>query len=295
MSKDPAMSSERSQSRGRLVATQLELSEVDASQSSISDQDETAFEELAETKSPAKAPPLSESSEEDVFFAHDGQMSGSLAPLTGDVETDEPRHAAPEPALLSDRRARLRKIVTIVVGGASLLAAFVLVKAMLTPHAHVAPVSASLDTFGPVVASIDMNPKPAAGPSGAHSDDPSVAAAAPAEVPEVRIEVFDGPAEQEQPAPAAAPAPKAPAAPIPPRAPTKMDARRLLAAGKLKEAVTAARAALAAEPTDAETYLLLGAALQDTGRWEESMIVFASCVQNAKRGPLGDCRALSHR
>jgi Flp pilus assembly protein TadD len=198
--------------------------------------------------------------------------------------------------LLSDRRARLRKIVTIVVGGASALAAFVLVKAMLTRHAQAAPMSASLNSFGPVVASIEMNPKPAAGALGETAETPPVAAAAaaePAEVPEVRIEVFDEPAEQ-------APAPKAsgPAAPAPasaPRANTKMDARRFLAAGKLKEAVGAARAALAAEPTDAETYLLLGAALQDTGHWEESMIVFASCVQNAKRGPLGDCRALSRR
>jgi Flp pilus assembly protein TadD len=57
--------------------------------------------------------------------------------------------------------------------------------------------------------------------------------------------------------------------------------------------VIAARSALAADPTDAETYILLGAALQDTGRWAESMFVFATCVQKAKRGPLDDCRALA--
>jgi hypothetical protein len=276
------------------VAPQLELSEVNASHPSTSDQDEKALEASTDSEMPAEPAPLSETTEEDVFFAHDNEISGSLAPLAGDIEMDEPKAAAPDPSLLSDRRARLRKIVTIVVGGASALAAFVLVKAMLTRHAQAAPVSASLNSFGPVVASIEMNPKPAAtSVVGETAETPPVAAAAaaePAEVAEVRIEVFDEPAEQ-------APAPKAnaPAPASAPRANTKMDARRFLAAGKLKEAVSAARAALAAEPTDAETYLLLGAALQDTGHWEESMIVFASCVQNAKRGPLGDCRALSRR
>jgi hypothetical protein len=158
--------------------------------------------------------------------------------------------------------------------------------------------------MGPVVASIDLGEpsgaaaqpaaaQPAADPvSAAQSPEQAAAPAAepaPAEIPEVRIEVFDEPPAQ----PAATP--RAAGAPAAPRTSPKLDARRFLAGGKLKEAVASARTALAADPADAEPYLLLGAALQDTGHWDESVIVFASCVQNAKRGPLGDCRALSHR
>jgi hypothetical protein len=291
MSKDPVMTAARKQSRGRLLATQLELSEVNVTKTST-DGDETP--DASARSVAAEGLLLSESSEEDGFFEHHGSTSGSLAPLAGEIELDERERAAPDPSLLSDRRARLRKIVSIVVGGASVLAAFVLVKAMVVRHAQAAPVTASLNSFGPVVASIEMSEKPPAAAGQLDpNNEPSSAEPATEQVEEVRIEVFDDAVE---PAPAAAPKVNPSAAPAPSARPaTKMDARRLLAAGKLKDAVIAARAALAADPTDAETYLLLGAALQDTGNWQESMIMFASCEQNAKRGPIGDCRALSRR
>lgn len=76
---------------------------------------------------------------------------------------------------------------------------------------------------------------------------------------------------------------------------TKVDARRLLAAGRLPAAIEAARFVLTKDATDAETYLLLGAALQDTGRWAESTAVFNRCAQDAKRGPVDECRALARR
>jgi colicin import membrane protein len=292
MSKTPSSSAARRQSGGSVAAAALEMSQVDASMTAPPPE----VVVLPEVK--AEKTPLGESSEEDYFFAHGGNKSESLVPIASDVSFDEPVVDEARQATLVDRRAKLRKIVMGVVGVASLMAAFVAVKALVTRHTAVAP-SATLDSMGPVVASIDLGE-----PSGAAvqpaadlvpaAQPPEQAAApaaepAPAEIPEVRIEVFDEPPAQ----PAAAP--RAAGAPAAPRTSPKLDARRFLAGGKLKEAVASARTALAADPADAEPYLLLGAALQDTGHWDESVIVFASCVQNAKRGPLGDCRALSHR
>jgi hypothetical protein len=312
MSKTPSTTSARVQSGGTLAAARVELSEVGAY-----DPAETVAKAMPFTAAPAlpelddEPAPLSESSEEDFFFAHDGNKSESLAPMVGnvggdDIGFDEPVRVVSHADL--DRRARLRKIVTGVVGGASLLAAFVMVKSIGWSHAQAATTSTALNSLGPTIASIDMS----APPAGA-TDQPSpvndvpAAAAAPEPAPpaaeqlaaEVRIEVFDDPPESAQaPSKAAAAPPTSGAVAAPRAAPapgTKLEARRLLASGKLKEAVSAARTALAADPTDAETYLLLGAALQDTGHWDESVIVFGSCMQNAKRGPLGDCRALSRR
>jgi len=63
----------------------------------------------------------------------------------------------------------------------------------------------------------------------------------------------------------------------------------------MRDGVTAARATLDADPSDAETYLLLGAALQELGQWKESKAVFGQCVEQATKGPTGECRALRGR
>jgi Flp pilus assembly protein TadD len=65
--------------------------------------------------------------------------------------------------------------------------------------------------------------------------------------------------------------------------------------GQMRDAIAAARDALASDPSDAETYLLLGAALQETGQWRESAAVFTQCVAEAKKGPKNECRALRSR
>jgi cytochrome c-type biogenesis protein CcmH/NrfG len=63
----------------------------------------------------------------------------------------------------------------------------------------------------------------------------------------------------------------------------------------MRDGVTAARATLDADPSDAETYLLLGAALQELGQWKESKAVFSQCVEQATKGPKNECRALRGR
>ena len=73
----------------------------------------------------------------------------------------------------------------------------------------------------------------------------------------------------------------------------KNAARQLVRLGKMREAAVEARAALAVDPTDGETYLLLGAALQESGQWKEANGVFSECAKTATQGPRNECRALA--
>jgi tetratricopeptide (TPR) repeat protein len=75
----------------------------------------------------------------------------------------------------------------------------------------------------------------------------------------------------------------------------KREARSLVNQGRMRAAIPAAEAAIEADPTDAESYLLLGAALQEIGQWKRSIEVFSRCAHAATRGPIGECRALGGR
>lgn len=67
-------------------------------------------------------------------------------------------------------------------------------------------------------------------------------------------------------------------------------ARRLLEAGRTRDGVALARAAVNANPKNAEPYILLAAGLQDLGRWDEARTVFANCKQATSSGPNATCR-----
>ena len=69
----------------------------------------------------------------------------------------------------------------------------------------------------------------------------------------------------------------------------------LLQEAKNPEAMAAARAALDADPTDAMPYLVLGSALQDTGKWPEAHQTYELCVKVATKGMLDECRAMLRR
>ena len=49
------------------------------------------------------------------------------------------------------------------------------------------------------------------------------------------------------------------------------------------------------EPVDAMPYLVLGSALQDTGRWPEAHRTYELCVKHATKGMLDECRAMLRR
>ena len=70
------------------------------------------------------------------------------------------------------------------------------------------------------------------------------------------------------------------------------NARTLLEKGAGTDAIVAGRTSVALDPTDAEAWLVLGAAYQVVGNWQEARSAFQSCVRLAKRGPIAECRAL---
>jgi cytochrome c-type biogenesis protein CcmH/NrfG len=67
-------------------------------------------------------------------------------------------------------------------------------------------------------------------------------------------------------------------------------ARQLLESGHTRAGVEAARSAVAANPNDAEPYILLAAGLQDLGQWAEAQTVFSTCKQKTSSGPNATCR-----
>src|SRR6266542_4042539 len=205
---------------------------------------------------------------EDEFFAR-GDEAGTFPPSSFDApetNADEPPPPPPSPQQLR-RRARLRRFVAGVVGAASLAMMVVGARAFLTRSRARRPADSSFSVRQRVVPSIDATMAPPSAPAAQLALDP-------APTPSDRVRPAHDPA---------------------PRTGTKADVRRLLDRGHMREAVAAAREALEADPSDAETYLLLGAALQETGQWRESAAVFARCVDEAKRGPKNECRALRNR
>jgi hypothetical protein len=69
----------------------------------------------------------------------------------------------------------------------------------------------------------------------------------------------------------------------------RREARRLLEGGQIEPGVAAARNAIALNPADPESYVLLAAGLQDMGRWAESRDVFSRCVHKSKDGINAEC------
>ena len=70
------------------------------------------------------------------------------------------------------------------------------------------------------------------------------------------------------------------------------EAESFLNRGNRKDAMVKAHEAIAADPSEAMAYLLLGSALQDSGKWKDGIEAYSECVRNATKGPVGDCRQM---
>lgn len=73
----------------------------------------------------------------------------------------------------------------------------------------------------------------------------------------------------------------------------KQMARDHLEQGRPRDALAAARRARAIDARDAETWLLVGATEQALGHARAAQQTFAACARVAKRGAVGECRALT--
>jgi Flp pilus assembly protein TadD len=133
--------------------------------------------------------------------------------------------------------------------------------------------------------------EPAARPSPA----PTVAnaATAPAAVPAAVPAPSSSPVTAVTPPASASPATSATAEPDPAAArEAKRQSQRALERGKFGDAIEAGERSVALDPTDAESWLILGAAYQARGKHADARRCFTSCMRLGKRGPRGECAAM---
>jgi hypothetical protein len=198
----------------------------------------------------------------------------SLSPITNDTDPDEEDEGAaqeisPETLVV---RARLRRIVG---AGLGLLVAGI--------------------AAGAISMAASKNRTTADAPAAARSTtnaaaERSLPAPAPPEVATDKAPDVAGSAEVNRGAPGA-PTAGEPANVEKARA-LNAKALDLLKRRKSSEAVPVARAAIEADPDDALSYLYLGSALQDMGRWKDAMSAYDACVKRATRGMVDECRAM---
>jgi tetratricopeptide (TPR) repeat protein len=121
----------------------------------------------------------------------------------------------------------------------------------------------------PATAAAGDVPANTAAPNAAQAADNAAAGAAPAA------------------APAAEPDPKA-------AAKEKNTCRIALERGKLADAIEAGEKSVALDPTDAEAWLILGAAYQEKGNMKDARRCYHACITEGKRGPKYECMAMPH-
>lgn len=165
---------------------------------------------------------------------------------------------------MSERRARLQRVV-----GAALLGSAVLFGVGLTRHYVASRAPLATSKISPRVTLAALLPGPPVTPLPSAADSPE-------------------PSQPVEPSSTGSAKTGDPVALI--RA-----ARTLLEAGHTRDGVAAARAAVSANPNDAEPYILLAAGLQDLGRWAEAQNVFTTCKQATSSGPNAACRYFAER
>jgi tetratricopeptide (TPR) repeat protein len=72
----------------------------------------------------------------------------------------------------------------------------------------------------------------------------------------------------------------------------KVKARTSLEWGKAGDAIVAGEKSVALDPTDAESWLILGAAYQEKGDSKNAVRSFQACLEQGKRGPRNECAAM---
>lgn len=190
------------------------------------------------------------------------------------------------------RRARFVRIVTWIAGGAAALCVVAIVRTLLTP-------SAAFDASARA-AVVASDPIPTAEPAArvATASEPAPAEPAPAsEEPKekeesAKVEASQTEAPKEEAASEPSPAPAEQASSAVDAVAEKVTARKALERGRLSEAIEAGERSVAADPTDGEAWLILGAAYQERGKMADARRCYMACLKEGKRGPKGECAAM---
>ncbi|HLK35335.1 MAG TPA: tetratricopeptide repeat protein [Polyangiaceae bacterium] len=211
------------------------------------------------------------------------------------VEEERPAARPEVTAAQRTRRRHLRRYVTAVVGLAAGLC--------LVAGVHATGRASAKDFHK---ASVD----PPSPPRAVAVEAPPTETPAPTPPAPEAVEVAKAESPAPPPAESAAPASDPPAAALQASAPeptaqdpapaqdpqaaldAKHASQKALEGGHPKAAIEAGEKAVELDPTDAEAWLILGAAYLQRGAYAEAHKRFASCVEQAKRGPKGECAAL---
>ena len=236
--------------------------------------------------------------EEKNFF--ESEPPPMVEPNDEDLDPVATRRSQLEIQRASARRSEFSRYVKMAVSiGLGVLLVAGVRKTVLQPEQEVL-------ATGPIVVPALVTPedKVAAAPK---AEEPALAApVAVAPVAEAKVEPVKGhePANTESARVAQAsqaPVPQTQPSPVAAVAPDKgtktaleekRDAQRALDRGNNGAAIQAALRSVGVDPTDGEAWLILGAAYQTQGKIALARGAFSSCIKQAKRGPIAECRAM---
>jgi hypothetical protein len=261
------------------------------------------------------------------FFDEHAAAESSL-----EIDTRDPRLALKLTPAAARRRAQLAKYVTAAVVLACALCAAALVKItvaggreeMRRPAAITQPAPAAEPALN-AEATTERAPSPAptaisaqAGgaesvegrgaaqpdPGPRNTDQPaepaaagSVGTAAAAPPPDPALAAA-APVEVAPAIPPETPPSTSDVTPLDPKAVAKAAAkekaksRGALEWGKMADAIAAGERSVSLDPSDAEAWLILGAAYQQKGDAKNALRSFRACMDQGKRGPRNDCAAM---
>jgi hypothetical protein len=243
----------------------------------------------------ASIPPVTSADLDSPFF--DSHAHAALAfDDPEEHEERDPRMVLKLAPATAKRRAQLQRYVRFAVGAASVLCLAALVKVAVA-HNHEEPAG----TAGRR-SSVAMQVAPPPAPQPVETSQR--AAEIPAPPPPAELVAEPAPAPAAPTASAAATDTTAAAAtadPAPPAEPDpkaaakeKHDSQLALERGKVGDAIDAGERSVALDPSDAEAWLILGAAYQEKGDQKNARRSFKACLEQGKRGPKWECAQFPH-
>jgi hypothetical protein len=233
---------------------------------------------------------------DDEAFFSEGHRRSSMPPPVEDAEDERTIRLREDPEVL-ERRARSVRVVRILVAAFALLLGLGVVKKLTEapPAPPPAPVFAKREpeVSAPSEAPSVPGPASATAASAAGMDaSPSAETDASAGADAASSASLDASADAAVVLASQDGGQVADADVVVDAKALKKAAQRALDNGKLAVAIENGEASVAADPTDGEAWLLLGAAYEQKGRVADARAAYQSCVSKGKRGPTGECAAL---
>jgi DNA-binding response OmpR family regulator len=242
------------------------------------------------------------------FFAEGHKLSEpeahrAPAHLEGFDDEDDDRER-PDPAMLrqrEERRKRLMSVVYAALGVSVLIGVVGLFRHQMNAGSDAASTAPAPTLPAPSAPHRVVGTVVPPHPSAAHPSGPGAFPHGSASAEPAASGASSASSAGAAGASASASASGAPAgsAPLPEGEPDlarakefKAKALSLLNRSKFADGAEASREAIAADPTDANSYVYLGTALMELGKHADAKAVGAQCLERAKRGPVHECRLL---